>query len=116
MVEGMRNFKIPQFGCRSANPEFSLSNPSLLNGRYVVYKITGVDNEGYFTGNRRYNEFYLLRQVLVLNFPVIYICPVPGKKLVGNKDFKFILERRYYLERFFLKLSSAEYLINSKEF
>jgi hypothetical protein len=25
---------------------------------------------------------------------------VPGKKLVGNKDFKFILERRYYLGKF----------------
>ena len=113
--EGMKNLKIPQFGCRDANPEFSLTNPSLLNGRYVVYKITGVDNEGYFTGNRRYNEFYLLRQVLVLNFPGIYIPAGPGKKVVGNKDFKFILERRYYLERFFLKLSSRPFLINSRE-
>jgi sorting nexin-4 len=113
--EGMKNLKIPQFGCRDANPEFSLSNPSLLNGRYVVYKITGVDNEGYFTGNRRYNEFYLLRQVLIQNFPGIYIPAVPGKKVVGNKDFKFILERRYYLERFFLKLSSRPFLIDSRE-
>jgi hypothetical protein len=63
----------------------------------VVYKVTGLDNNGYFTGNRRYNEFYLLRQILVLNFPGIFVPPVPGKKLVGNKDFKFILERRYYL-------------------
>lgn len=63
----------------------------------MVYKITGRDSEGYFTGNRRYNEFYLLRQVLALNFPGIFVPPVPGKKLVGNKDFKFILERRYYL-------------------
>jgi sorting nexin-1/2 len=62
-----------------------------------VYKVTGRDNEGYFTGNRRYNEFYLLRQVLALNFPGIFVPPVPGKKFVGNKDFKFILERRYYL-------------------
>jgi len=64
--------------------------------------------------------------MLVLNFPGIFVPPVPGKKLVGNKDFKFILERRYYLgklscfniflERFFLKLSSRPYLINSPEF
>lgn len=93
----MRNFRISQFGCRDANTEFSLSHPSLLNGRYVVYKITGVDDEGYFTGNRRYNEFFLFRQVLTLNFPGIFVPPVPGKKMVGNKDYRFILERRYYL-------------------
>lgn len=105
MVEGARNLKIPQFGCRDANPEFSLTSPSLLNGRYVVYRITGLDNNGYFTGNRRYNEFYLLRQILVLNFPGIFIPPVPGKKLVGNKDFKFILERRYYLGKYDYRLT-----------
>ena len=53
--------------------------------------------------------------MLALNFPGLYIPPVPGKKVVGNKDFKFILERRYFLERFFLKISAKPYLINSRE-
>ena len=69
----------------------------MLNGRYVVYMITGEDKEGFFTGNRRYNEFFVLRQMLTLNFPGVFVPAVPGKKMVGNKDFKFILERRYYL-------------------
>jgi sorting nexin-1/2 len=116
IFEGIRQFRISQFGCQEAKPQFSLSDPSLLNGRYVVYKITGADRDGDFSGNRRYNEFHLLRQVIISNWPGIYVPPVPGKKLVGNKDVKFILERRYYLERFFLKLSSADYLVNSREF
>lgn len=34
----------------------------------------------------------------------------------GNKDIKFINERRYYLERFLRKLSKLDFLINSEEF
>ena len=44
-----------------ASPCFGLMNPSLLNGKYVVYKVTGEDKRGLFEGNRRYNEFFLLR-------------------------------------------------------
>ena len=74
--------------------------PSLLNGKYVVYKVMGTDANGSFEGNRRYNEFFLLRQVIVANWPGIYIPSTPSKKLVGNKDVRFIIERRYFLERF----------------
>jgi len=41
---------------------------------------------------------------------------VPPKKAIGNKDTKFINERRYYLERFLRKLSISEFLIHSDEF
>lgn len=34
----------------------------------------------------------------------------------GNKDIKFINERRYYLERFLRKLAKYDFLINSEEF
>ena len=79
-----------------------MGDPTLLNGKYVVYKVSGVDERGPFEGNRRYNEFFLLRQVIVANWPGIYIPSTPSKKLVGNKDVRFIIERRYYLERFIL--------------
>ena len=35
---------------------------------------------------------------------------------IGNKDLKFINERRFYLERFLKKLSQFPFLINSWEF
>lgn len=85
-----------------AHSEYSLGHPTLLNGKYVVYKVSGVDSHGPFEGNRRYNEFFLLRQVIVANWPGIYVPSTPSKKLVGNKDVRFIIERRYYLERFIL--------------
>ena len=59
--EGMKNFRIRQFAKDRANPNFGLMDPSLLNGKYVVYKVMGEDQNGSFEGNRRYNEFFLLR-------------------------------------------------------
>ena len=91
-------------------------DPSLLNGKYVVYKVMGEDQNGSFEGNRRYNEFFLLRQVIVANWPGIYIPSTPSKKLVGNKDVRFIIERRYFLERFILQLSQIGILVESNEF
>lgn len=91
-------------------------DPSLLNGKYVVYKVMGADTNGPFEGNRRYNEFFLLRQVIVANWPGIYIPSTPSKKLVGNKDVRFIIERRYFLERFILQLSQIGILVESNEF
>ena len=67
---------------------------------------TGVDKLGIcFSGNRRYNEFYMLREVLRVAWPGLFIPQIPGKKLMGNKDTKFIIDRRYFLERFYLQLS-----------
>ena len=53
----------------------------------------------------RYNEFHLLRQVIRANWPGIYIPSLPAKKVIGNKDVRFIIERRYFIERFYLQLS-----------
>lgn len=112
----MKNFKIKQFAKEKAHPAFALSDPTLLNGKYVVYKVSGLDIKGHFEGNRRYNEFFLLRQVIGANWPGVYIPSTPSKKLVGNKDVRFIIERRFYLERFILQLSQIPYLIESHEF
>lgn len=69
-----------------------------------------------FQGNRRYNEFYQLRELLRQSWPGIYIPNIPSKKFVGNKDVKFILERRFFLERFWLQLSRYEYLTTGEEY
>ncbi len=59
--EGMKNFKIKQYAMDRANLAFGIIDTSLLNNKYVVYKVHGVDSKGSFEGNRRYNEFFLLR-------------------------------------------------------
>ena len=46
----------------------------------------------------------------------MYIPAVPPKKAVGNKDVQFIIERRYFLERFLKQISQLPYLMNSEEF
>jgi hypothetical protein len=64
--EGMKYYKtVKQYGIIEAREGFGIGNPSLLQGKYVVYMTTGVDTTGIaFQGNRRYNEFFLLREVL----------------------------------------------------
>ena len=49
-------------------------------------------------------------------WPGIPIPQLPPKKAIGNKDVKFINERRFYLERFLKKMAALPFLINSKEF
>ena len=41
---------------------------------------------------------------------------MPPKKAIGNKEVKFINERRFYLERWLKKLAAFPFLLNSKEF
>jgi hypothetical protein len=41
---------------------------------------------------------------------------MPQKKAIGNKDIKFINERRFYLERFLKKMSAFDFVLNSQEF
>jgi hypothetical protein len=36
--------------------------------------------------------------------------------MIGNKELKFINERRFYLERFLKKLASFDFLVKSEEF
>jgi len=54
--------------------------------------------------------------VLEQRWPGIPIPVLPPKKAIGNKEIKFINERRFYLERYLKKLSHYPYIINSKEF
>jgi len=82
----MATFKVPLFGCDKGNPLFSVKSPVLTN-KFVSYGITGEDSMGVFEGQRRYNEFYLLRQNLVGRWPGVYIPAMPPKKAVVRSIF-----------------------------
>jgi len=95
--------------------DFRCFNPQLRNG-HIVYTCKGCDNDGGWEGERRYNEFFKLAEKLEQRWPGIPIPQLPPKKTIGNKDIKFINERRYYLERFLKKMSYFPFVTNSKEF
>ncbi len=86
-----------------------------MNG-HIKYTVSAIDSEGPFEEARRYSEFYALREALAARWPGVYIPAIPEKKLMGNKDDKFVEERRSLLERFIKELSKFEYLTQSKEF
>lgn len=49
-------------------------------------------------------------------WPGVPIPNLPPKKAIGNKDVKFINERRFYLERFLKKISPFDFILDSQEF
>ena len=53
--------------------EFTVTNPQNNNG-HIVYECRGVDDQGTWTGMRRFNEFYMLREKLEQNWPGV---PIP---------------------------------------
>ena len=97
----------------SENP-YSVSEP--VKGSHVSYTVKGIDNDGAFSWSRRYNDFYFLRNTLISRWPGIYFPPIPPKKKVGNKELKFVEERRYYLERFLRKLAKFDFVLSWEEF
>mmetsp|Transcript_39706 Transcript_39706/g.60850 ORF Transcript_39706/g.60850 Transcript_39706/m.60850 type:complete len:311 (+) Transcript_39706:22-954(+) len=95
--------------------DFQCINPQNRSG-HIVYTCKGSDAQGMWEGERRFNEFYKLHNKLEERWPGIPIPNLPPKKAIGNKDIKFINERRFYLERFMKKVSVFEFLLNSQEF
>ena len=87
-----------------------------LHGSHIVYHVQGVDKQGPWEGVRRYNHFYCLHEALVKRWPGLLIPKIPSKKAIGNKEVKFIYERKYYLERFLRKCARYDFIINSEEF
>jgi len=72
--------------------------------------------DGPFEESRRFSEFFALREALAIRWLGVYIPAIPEKKLMGNKDDKFVEERRALLERFMKELAKCEYLTQSVEF
>jgi sorting nexin-1/2 len=95
--------------------EFQCINPQTKSG-HIVYTCRGSDANGFWEGERRFNEFYKLHAILEQRWPGVPIPILPPKKAIGNKEIKFINERRFYLERFLKKISQFPFMINSPEF
>lgn len=93
---------------------FSVTHP--VKGSHVSYTVKGIDDDGPFEGSRRYNDFYFLRNALVSRWPGVYFPPIPPKKKVGNKEHKFLEERRYFLQRFLRNLAKIDFITTSEEF
>lgn len=101
MIEEFANeYRIPHYGDLSNNSQFEVVRPCLISNKYVAYQVKGEDSLEGFEATRRYNEFFMLRQTLSQRWPGLFIPCIPPKKAVGNKDVIFIIERRYFLERF----------------
>lgn len=95
--------------------QFKCFNPQMKSG-HIEYMCAGTDSQGAWEGERRFNQFFKLVEKLEQRWPGIPIPTLPPKKAIGNKDLKFINERRFYLDRFLKKLSAFPFIINSEEF
>lgn len=95
--------------------QFRVFNPVKASG-HIKYSVSGVDSDGPFEESRRFSEFFALREALASRWPGVYIPAIPEKKLMGNKDDKFVEERRALLERFMKEIAKFDYLTDSKEF
>lgn len=99
----------------AADQKFRCINPQNKGG-HISYNCYGVDKQGEWEGLRRYREFHKLHEELVKRWPGVPVPQIPPKKNIGNKDVKFINERRFYLERFMKKMASYPFILNSDEF
>lgn len=91
---------------------YSVKNPQ-DNGGHIAYEVRGKDRQGAWDCKRRYNEFYLLHDILQKRFPGVPIPVIPPKKAIGNKDTTFVQDRTFYLQRFLRKISRFEFIIDS---
>lgn len=87
-----------------------------IKGSFVTYTIKGYDNEGQFEGARRYSDFFALRNALLTRMPGLYIPPISPKKMIGNKNDKFLSERKFFLQRFLQLSCRIDHIIKSQEF
>lgn len=91
---------------------FSVSKPQDMGGS-IYYEVQGQDRQGSWEGKRRYNEFFVLNEVLVRRFPGVPLPILPEKKAIGNKDLLFLQDRTFYLQRYLRKLARYEFILES---
>ena len=100
--------------------ELSVGEPVLVKSgisEHHSYPVTGRDSHGEIDCQRRFNNFYEFRTMLINRFPGLYIPPVPGKTQLGMhaKDDQVVRERKYFLDLFLKECCSLKYLAQSKE-
>jgi sorting nexin-1/2 len=93
---------------------FSVSDP--VKGGHTTYTVRGTDNDGPFEGSWWYNDFHAVREILVWNWPGLYVPPIPPKKMTGNKDERFVEDRLIFLDRFMKQMAKNPHLLNSDTF
>lgn len=100
------------------NAKINVMNPSTVSGTftgYTEYTLKGEDEQGEFSINRRYKEFYTLRSLLVKNWPGFYIPAIPPKVKLGKTDDHIVQERCYIFDRFMKSISDISYIWDSLE-
>lgn len=97
---------------------FMVCEPNKTNS-HVEYRVKGV----YFKSEavkfnivRRFSQFYLLRQSLVLAFKGMYVPPLPEKLVIDNTSVETINERTFLLNKFIKHIAMSPYLVQSPEF
>lgn len=94
----------------------NVSDPVMKDGgKYIVYTISGSDKDGPFEVFRRYSDFDNFRSVLILRWPGCFIPPIPSKKVIGNKETKFLEDRKRFLQYFMERIAEISYLWYSEE-
>ena len=83
--------------------------------KYTVYEVSGSDKSGSFRVERRYSDFFALRNKLVENWPGFFIPPIPEKKSTGNLEKEFVEMRQHMLNHFMVRCGKMSHIWNSKE-
>lgn len=84
--------------------------------KYTTYNIKGIDKQGTFDTSRRFNEFFMLRETLILRWPGCLIPPIPEKKAVGSTSQDTVENRKRFLNNFCNKMATCSHLYYSDEF
>lgn len=48
-----------------------------------------------------------------MNWPGLYVPPIPPKKMTGNKEESFVEDRLVFLDRFMKQMAKCSVLLNS---
>jgi len=94
-------------GTMSSHTEYT------LKGKYYFENLQ--DDQGEFSINRRYKEFYSLRNIITKNWPGFFIPAIPPKVKLGKNEEIVVQERCYLLNRFMKDISEITYLWESDE-
>ncbi|CAD8077497.1 unnamed protein product [Paramecium sonneborni] len=95
-----------------------VSDPKVQSGlnKYTTYSVRGMDKNGQFDVIRRFSDFRLIRQFLIIKWPGCYIPPLPPRKAIGNMDQKFIDDRMRSLQDWMRIMAQSKYFWYSEEF
>jgi hypothetical protein len=85
-------------------------DPGMLKTKYVVYTLT-TPAKG-FSVERRYSDFYALRQEMINAFSGYVISPLPAKRITGSVDPGFVQERKGELQVFLKELMKHSLFFN----